>query len=63
MERVSSTRETAAAAIDMSKLLAARRVAVSACPYLATALHAMPVHTELHSRCAQGTRVCAWIAA
>lgn len=43
MERVNGTRETAAAGIDMGKLLAARRVAVSACPYLATALHAMSI--------------------
>lgn len=43
MERVSGARGTAAADIDMIKLLAARRVAVSACPYLATALHAMSI--------------------
>ena len=43
MERVSGTRETAAADIDMGKLLAARRAAVSSCPYLATALHAMSI--------------------
>jgi predicted metal-dependent peptidase len=43
VERVSGTRETAAAGIDMGKLLAARRAAVSSCPYLATALHAMSI--------------------
>jgi predicted metal-dependent peptidase len=43
VERVSGTRETAAADIDMGKLLAARRAAVSSCPYLATALHAMSI--------------------
>ena len=43
MERVSGIRGTAAADIDMVKLLAARRAAVSACPYLATALHAMSI--------------------
>ena len=44
MERVSAADEaTAAADLDMGKLLAARRMAVEACPYLATALHAMAV--------------------
>ena len=43
MERVSATIETAAADLDMGKLLAARRLAVAACPYLASALHAMAV--------------------
>lgn len=39
-----STRgENATADLDLVKLLAARRVAVAACPYLATALHAMAV--------------------
>ncbi|MBR7839269.1 hypothetical protein KDL01_38770 [Actinospica durhamensis] len=32
-----------AAEIDMAKLLAARRIAASACPYLATALHALAI--------------------
>jgi predicted metal-dependent peptidase len=44
MERVSAARETAAATdLDMGKLLAARRLAVEAGPYLATALHAMAI--------------------
>jgi predicted metal-dependent peptidase len=44
MERVSTADETTAAAdLDMGKLLAARRVAVQACPYLATALYAMAI--------------------
>jgi predicted metal-dependent peptidase len=43
MERVSAAEDTAAADLDMGKLLAARRVAVDACPYLATALHAMAI--------------------
>lgn len=43
MGRVSRANDTAAADLDMAKLLAARRAAVAACPYLATALHAMAV--------------------
>lgn len=43
MERVSAAEDTAAADLDMGKLLAARRVAVDACPYLATALYAMAI--------------------
>jgi predicted metal-dependent peptidase len=44
MERVSTADEaTAATDLDMGKLLAARRLAVDACPYLATALYAMAV--------------------
>jgi len=43
MERVSATEDMAAADLDMGKLLAARRAAVDACPYLATALHAMAI--------------------
>ena len=42
---MNGSREAAAADIDidMGKLLATRRVAVSACPYRATALHAMSI--------------------
>lgn len=43
MERVSTAEDMAAADLDMGKLLAARRVAVDACPYLATALYAMAI--------------------
>ena len=40
---MSTSGERAAADLDMGKLLAARRLAVAACPYLASALHAMAV--------------------
>jgi predicted metal-dependent peptidase len=45
MDRLSPRRDaqTAAAELDLAKLLAARRLAVTACPYLATALHAMAI--------------------
>ena len=43
MERVSTVTETAASDLDRGKLLAARRLAVAACPYLASALYAMEI--------------------
>ena len=45
MERLSATESTANADLDLDrgKLLAARRLAVETCPYLATALYAMAI--------------------
>jgi predicted metal-dependent peptidase len=43
MDRVTAQEDTPAVELDMGKLLAARRLAVAACPYLASALHAMAV--------------------
>ncbi|NUR29466.1 MAG: hypothetical protein HOV83_27070 [Catenulispora sp.] len=40
---LAEARERAAIALDTSKLFAARRLAVTACPYLAVALHAVAV--------------------